>query len=545
MGGGKETGRQKMIGMMYLFLTALLALNVSKEIINAFVVINKGIEETNSNFSMKIASQYAGFESEYNKNPVKAQAYWDKAKQIRAESAKTIAYLTELKARVVAQASDKDQEQYKKYIGKDKNGVDTLVNLMSFDKKDDYDSPTYVLIGSDPAIPSKGPHTAHEMMEKITAYKKILQSACPEDKAMQKRFDDAFSFKPAKNAEGHDEEWALLNFFHCPVVASVAIFSKLQADVKNAESDAIKYLMDRIGADDLKFTKVIPIVRVKSALIGVGDSLVAQIAMGAIDETKSPQILVQGKPVKVSGGVGYLSERPTTPGDQTWKGVIRYEGPSGTTNLDFEIPFKVAASTDAVIDPSAMNVLYVGLDNPINVSVPGADSDKLNINCSNPKVKITKVKTGVYSFKPDGAFANKEEVEVTVSGETTTGGKKGFGGKKFRLKNLPKPEPLIGGKGPSDGSISMGALKDAVSMTAILRDFVFDGVKFNITKFTMVVPGAGGDIPFQSNGPSMTEEMKQQIAKMRPKQRISFTDIQAIGPDKQPKLLGNLSFKIQ
>ncbi|HEX4888147.1 MAG TPA: hypothetical protein VFV37_08885, partial [Luteibaculaceae bacterium] len=220
MGGGKETPRQKMIGMMYLFLTALLALNVSKEIINAFVVINHGIEETNSNFSSKLSSQYAGFKAAYDKNPVKAQKYWDQAQKIKEESKKAVTYLTELKARIVAFSAEKDANLFKKYIGKDANGEDTLVNLKDFDKKDDYDSPTYVLIGGDPASPTKDPFSAYDMIQKLTAYKKVLQNACSDNKAMVKRFEEAFAFKDEKNPDGKMEPWGVYNFFHSPVVAS-------------------------------------------------------------------------------------------------------------------------------------------------------------------------------------------------------------------------------------------------------------------------------------------------------------------------------------
>ncbi|MES2629365.1 MAG: GldM family protein [Bacteroidota bacterium] len=545
MAGGKETGRQKMIGMMYLFLTALLALNVSKEIINAFVVINKGIEETNSNFSSKLSSQYGIFKAELEKNRTKVEPWYNKAEEIRKESAKVMAYLMEIKGRIVATSSDGDQEQWKKYVGKDKNGQDTLVDLMNFDKKDDYDSPTNLLIGSEPATPSTGPHSAVEMVQTIQKFRDVVKKACSDDPGLVKRFDDAFAFKKEVNHDGKEEPWGVLNFYHSPVVASVAVISKLQTDVKNAESDAIEYLLTRIDASALKFTKVVPVVRVKSSLIAVGDSLVAEIAMGAIDETKSPTITVNGQPVPVKGGVGYLSRIQTAGGDQDWKGTITYEGPMGTQSLPFNIPFKVAMSTDAVVDPTAMNVLYPGLENPISVSVPGADSDKLNLTCNNGQIKINKLKGGQYTLVPQGAFPPKSEIEVSVSGETSTGGKRNFGVKKFRIKPLPKPEPLLAGKGPSDGDISIGALKEATKMTAVLRDFVFEGVKYEITGFTLIVPAAGGDIPFYSTSGEITAQMKDQISKMRAKQRVTFNEIKAVGPDKVVKLLPPLSFKLK
>lgn len=534
-----------MIGMMYLFLTALLALNVSKEIINAFVIINKGIEETNSNFSSKLSSQYAIFKGAYDKNPGKAQAYWDAAQKVRAEAAKTIAYLTELKGRMVAQSEDGDQDQYKTYVGKDRNGEDTLVRLDGLSKKDDFDSPTYLLVGSDPSSPSDKPFSGLDMVKTVTNFKNVLKQACAGNPDIGKRFDESFAFKPGIDPYGKEEPWVVLNFYHNPVVASIAVLSKVQADVKNAESEAIEYLLSKIDASDIKISKIVPVVSVKSNFIAVGDSLVAQISVGAIDTTKDPIITVQGRAVKMRGGIGYLSERPTSLGEQVWKGIIKYETPAGPVDLPFEIPFKVAASTDAVVDPTAMNVLYPGLENPIAVSVPGADSDNLILSSNSSKIRIVKVKSGQYNIIPEGTFAPREEVVISVSGKTSTGGSRNFGTKKFRIKPLPKPEALFAGKGPSDNDVSMGALKDASRMTAILRDFVFDGVKYKIVSFTLTVPAAGGDIPFNSNSDELTPAMKEQIGKMRAKQKISFTDIKAVGPDRQVKLLNNLTFKIK
>ncbi len=544
MSGGKETPRQKMIGMMYLFLTALLALNISKEVILAFVTINKSLEETNSNYSKKLGGQYELFKAAYDKNPGKAQKYWDKAQTVQKASSEGIAFLMELKARVLAFSEDKDQELYKKYLGKDKNGSDTLMTLHALQKPDDYDSPTHVLIGSDPENPQNGPFTALDLIGKMQKYRDVLKAACSDNPGLLKRLDQTFAFGEGENHEGKTQPWGVLNFYHSPVVASIAFISKIQTDVKNTESEVIEYLLSKIDATDIKISKIIPVVSVKSALIGVGDSLVAQISVGAIDTSKSPIITVQGREVKVRGGVGYLSERPSGTGDQIWKGVIKYDTPTGVQNLDFTIPFKVATSTDAVIDPSAMNVLYIGIDNPVDVAVPGADKDKLVVSSNNGKVSVRKGADGKYQVKPSGTFGPKDVVEISVSGETTTGGRKSFGMKKFRIKSIPDPLPSFGGKSTSDATISMLQLKNSSKISAVLKDFVFDGIEYKVKKFTMSVPSAGGLKELDSNSDIFTTEMKQTVDGMRKGQFLSFVNIKAVGPDGRERSLPTLFFKI-
>ncbi len=545
MSGGKETGRQKMIGMMYLFLTALLALNVSKEIIDAFVIINKGIEVTNSNFYSKIRMQYAIFKSELEKNPGKVKPYFDEAQIIKKEAATVMTYIQELKGRVCSQAQYGTEDKFQEFIGKDQNGQDTLAYMIKFDKKDDYDTPTHMLIGDDTHSPKSGPWSALELKGKLTKFKEVVKKACAKDKEKLKRFDEVFAFKEGYTFDDIKEEWEIINFNHSPVVATIAILSKLQTDVRNSESEALDYLLYEINAASFKFDKLVPLVRVKSSYVAVGDSLVATIGVGAYDESKSPVITVNGQNVPVKDGVGYLNQRPTTVGDQVWKGIIKLEGPKGTETLDFEVPFKVAASSDAVIDPAKMNVFYAGVENPLNVSVAGVDSDNLTVTSSTSKVKIKKAANGTYAAIMDGQFKNNEEVEISVAGKTLTGMQKSFGKKKFRVKNLPQPIALISGRGATDKIITIADLSSASRMVAVLPDFLFDGVKMKVTGFKMVVNAAGGDIGFVSNSEELTTEQKTQIGKMRSKQGIAFQDIKAVGPDGRVQLCPNLTFKIQ
>lgn len=547
MAGGKETPRQKMIGMMYLFLTALLALNVSKEIINAFVVINKGIVETNTNFDSKIKSQYAIFKQELAAKPQRVQQWYDRAEAIRKDTDVLIKYLDEIKLKIVAQSKFSDHSKFKdpSLVAKDsRTGQDTMLNLLYYDKKDDYDAPTHLLIGDEPASPRKGPDSADEIVQKCQKFRDILKNACKENPELGKRFDEAFAFKEELNPEQKKEPWGVLNFYHSPVVASVAIISKLQTDIKNAESTAIEWLLTMISASTIKIDKIVPIVRVKSSLIGIGDSLVAEIGLGAIDASKSPTIMLNGRPVPIRGGTGYFSAIQTSAGEQDWKGTITFDGPDGPETLPYNIPFKVSASTDAVIDPSKMNVFYIGIDNPVDIAVPGVDKDKLIVTSSNPKVSIVKGGDGKYLAKPGPGATPKETVEIMVSGVTSTGGKKNFGKKIFRLKSIPDPLPSFGGKSTSDATISTLQLKNSLKLTAVLKDFVFEGVEYKVKRFTMSVPAAGGLKEYEASSDALSSEMAGVAGNMRKGQFISFVNIKAVGPDGKERSLPNLFFKI-
>ena len=160
MSGAKETPRQKMIGMMYLVLTALLALNISKEVLDGFVKVENSLLQTQSTLSSKIYDTYTALELKYASEPIKVAPFFDEAQSIVQKSDDLVRYITELKARCLSSSSGDFEEQalvnFEKYIGVDENGNDTTLNLAYIRVKDEYQSLTRYMVGADENNPIEG-----------------------------------------------------------------------------------------------------------------------------------------------------------------------------------------------------------------------------------------------------------------------------------------------------------------------------------------------------------------------------------------------------
>ena len=222
MAGGKETPRQKMIGMMYLVLTALLALNVSKEILNAFVVVNEGLQNTNINFQNKNQTTYSAF-AKLMSDP----QYQAKAKPFNERAQKVKKMCDELNKHIL----DLKKELIKETDKTDEKGADTLVEkMMSIASKDNYDIPTHLMIGDDLGTLKSGKWTAKELREKIETLKKNLIALLaegtdgfkllPEEKKKLTTIIDK-SLKTDNTAmeNGVKVGWEGINFYHLPLVA--------------------------------------------------------------------------------------------------------------------------------------------------------------------------------------------------------------------------------------------------------------------------------------------------------------------------------------
>ena len=550
MAGGKETPRQKMIGMMYLVLTALLALNVSKEILEAFVLVNEGLENTTVSFQDKIDVQYNSFQASYEENPTKVTPYWNKALKVQQMANELNSYLNVVKARVMAGTEAGDPAKYEElnYLGKDGRGRDTVIDLALMNSKDNYDATTHLLIGGEANSPIDGEYSALEIQGKLEVYRDLLKETVSGSPELQARFDQVFNFEDTKAKTGEKQSWVVKNFFHQTLAATVTLLSKCQADVKTCESDAISFLMQSVDAASFKFNKLLPVVNTRSSLVALGDSFKADIFLAAFDSTKFPQILYgenednMKNEIKVIDGVGRFGLRPSGVGEKSWKGVIKYETQAGVTDYPFEINYKVS-DADAVIDPSAMNVIYRGIPNPISASVPGADSDELRLSCSVGGVKLTPKGKGKYEITVPASIKARE-ISLSVSAPNPNGDMKPAGTKTFRLKNIPIAEPEFAGKFPSDNVIGRGQLRASDKIRARLKDFVFDGLSAKVVSFTMSYAAGGLTKDLRSNNDQLTSEMKGVIGTMRPGQIISFTNIKVQGADGVVNKAASLTFKI-
>lgn len=558
MAGGKETPRQKMIGMMYLVLTALLALNVSKSILDAFTTINDGLETTTTAFNDKLGVQYDKFLNSYNENKVKYGDAYTKSETLRSQADELVHHIDLIKAKTIA---DTDKKPIEEVMGKDQFGRDTILNLKYLQSKDNYDVNTNIMIGPNSEKPREDDHKdgnnyrAVVLKQMLTDYGTNLKTMVAENPSLVATIDSLFSY-PAflRDASGTKVTWVDLNFNHVPLAATTTLLSKLQADVRNAESDVLGHLFADVDAASYKFTTLKGIVLAPKTYILQNDTFRADVFLAAYDETNLPSITLAPLGTTVdstaqeltdpnatelemgSDGLGKLRLPAKTVGFQHWEGVIKMKKPKGGFEYkNFYVDYEVAVPS-LVVSPTAMNVLYRGIDNPVAISVPGIPQESLRATIS----------TGTLSKKSDGTYIAKvksgKEAVVSVSAEVD-GKSKSMGTFLFRLKSVPDPVAKFAGKTAIDGTIKKSALKAALGVRADLKDFVFD-LNYPIKSFDLTVISGSNVKTLKSNNNKLTQDMKDLLKQTRKNATVVIEKIKANAPDGTVRPLGSISLRV-
>mgnify|MGYP004650401099 FL=1 len=524
-----ETPRQRMISMMYLVYTAMLALNVSAEILQAFVTVGDSMEVTNKLLLGKAESTYIMFENSYKQDPGKVGENWAKAQEVRAKTKEIINYIDNIKYElfVAVEGTPGGVKEAKKLL--DAKGFDAVV------KKDEYSTPTnYFLEGSEDG--SKG--KAIELRKKIETYQKDMLTYASGSfknalKNMQIKTEGSF-----KNAAGQTLNWQMYNFFHTITLADMVLLNKFKSEIQNAELDLVNHLYSAVSADDFKFNTVIAKVIPKSTYIIQGGQYEAEVFVAAYDSRSELTGEVRGQQYVGDSGMLKLKFGAGAIGPQKYNGTLYVKKESGAVPYDFQGEYFVAAPS-ATISPTKMNVLYIGVENPISVSVPGANSKDVNVSATGAGISLRKIKDGEYvaTVKSQG----KASINVTAN----MGGKNmNMGTMDFRCKVIPKPTAMVGtytgGRIPKESLLTQGGLR--VSMEGF--DFP---VRYTVTSFTMAF-NTGGDAqaPIQATGSQFTAEMKAKLAKLRRGNKVYIENIRAKGPDGE-KAVGNpqMIFTIQ
>lgn len=554
MGGGKLPPRQKMIGMMYLVLTALLALNVSKSILDAFVIINNGLERTKTNFADKNASDYAAFERAYNENKIKVGPYYQKAQTIKKLADDIVSYIDKMKVEIIKQTEGIPEN---KIIGKDQFGRDTIIDMKWINAKDNYDVPTHVLIGDDPAKPKSGELTANALRKKLEDFKNQALQILGNDpgaKAIVAAINQTYDFSDKRDASGTLHNWESYYFDHVPLAATVSILTKMQTDVRNTESDIVKYLLSSVDASSFKFNKLAPAVIANSNYVLLGDTFRAEVFLAAFDTTQSPLIYVGTEidttnpaDLKMKGvydslpitpdGKGLLKLAAKSEGEYTYKGIIHFKAPGGKIlKFPWKTTFQVAKPA-ATIAATKMNVFYIGVDNPVSISAPGVPADKLKPSISGGGGSISKKgNEWIVRVKQPGTC------RVIVNADVQ-GGTKKMGEMEFRVKRIPNPVPYVGGKTGSD-NISLAQLKATSGIIAKMENFDFEvSVTVNSFLFSTVVNGVLIEEPVTGN--RFNSKVESLINQAKRNQKVYFEKIMVRMPDGTVRELPPISLKIQ
>lgn len=541
MAGGKETPRQKMIGMMYLVLTALLAMNVSKDILNAFVTINESLVKTNANFDAKNDVTSNAFEIALLNDERKTKQFYNAAKSIRSKAKDIDKFIIELKSELF------------QHVDKLEKATADTIQLARFGSKDNYDAPTHYLIGDDP---EKATGKAVELKEKITNFRKDILGLI---KASVKKPGAAASFEQGLGLktdrvyslfEEMEVSWENNLFYHVPLAAVIAHLSRIQNEVKNCEGDAINMLYSEISASDFKFDTLAAKVVAPTSYVLTGNEYTADIFVAAFSTTQNPQIWlgevdsvtnkikgpVDSNTVKVSRGIGTYTIKTGGEGLQKYSGLIRVKSPDNSyKSYPFTSSYMVARPA-ASVSPDKMNVFYIGVDNPVTITAAGVAPSDLSPSITGGS--LTKASgPGQYVVRVSGGTLATVNVGAKISGNNQN-----MGSFKFRVKRVPDPVAYFAGK-KGDDKIGKGELLVTQGVMAKLENFDFD-LKFDIKSFDITMSAGGGIATASSNSNRITSEQANLLKNAKTGTRVFIENVRAMGPDGVMRKIPGVNLKV-
>lgn len=560
MSGAKETPRQKMISMMYLVLTALLALNVSVEVLDAFTTVNEGLETSNESVERKIEDYYKTFEDQYNKHPEKTADLWNSAKEIRTKTDELINFIeNDIKLQLLLTNNGVTKEEILNPKNEDEvvilnpekadpeknRRIFYKINFENIDGKDKHDNVTNFMIIQE---------NASVLRSKISEYRQYIISTIEEITPITnyENYVGLDTEKEFYNSNGEAVDWENKYFYHIIPPAAFSVLNEIIGEIQTTEFDAITELFKRIGAADYKFNSLEAKVFPKTTYVLQGQDYEAEIfiaasdttrkfdakyAKGVKDFTKANSSSVQ----KVSSKNGIVSIKiPTTQeGVHSFAGIVEMADPE--TGEIVPYPFQssyTVAPPSATVAPTQMMILYQGLKNPISVSAPGISNDNINVSIS--KGKIEKDAQGLYWVE-----VNAGDKNTTITATTNINNKEVvLGTYEFRVKRVPSPEAKIGGL--SSGKIGKDELQASGGIIPDMGDFEFGDFQYNIVSYTLATI-SGGDYKTSGTikGGRFNQEVNDMIKAARKGQKLFFENIQAKGPDGAIRTLNPINIEIK
>jgi gliding motility-associated protein GldM len=525
MAGGNISPRQKMINMMYLVLTALLALNVSAEILKAFHLVEQSLDKSAQNIETKNAATMKAIDKYHTEFPTDSNGnvVWKNAKAARDIAKELVDYIEELKTRVIAGAEGRKE---------DSNG-DGRTEDEELTKADDIENHANLLINN---------KEGEKLRAKINETRDKLIALVPKDKQASINSD---LVTQDYVQEGQNKTWESVMFEHSPAAAVVTLLTKFQGDVKNTEAQVLDILKASISDADFTFDKLEPkVIPNNGTYITLGSEYSADIFVAASSSKQEASIMVNGKQIPVEGGVGKYKVVPTTEGEIKYKGVITAKKPNGQIE---EFPFEqsfTALKPMAVISATKMNVVYIGLQNPISVSVPGYSSKEVQVSL-NPSSAGT--------LKPDpqtpGGYLlevnrTASTLSVVASVKTKDGKVKQMGEQKYRVKVIPDPVPALGMI--EGGKTASAQLKGQNVIRAALKNFAFEGINYVPYEFTFIVTSKR-TAPFYAvgQGQMLTPAMQAALNKAEKGDQVLVSSIKVKGPDGVRQLPGGVIIDVQ
>ncbi|WP_121352552.1 type IX secretion system motor protein PorM/GldM [Flavisolibacter nicotianae] len=506
--------RQKMINLMYLVLTALLALNVSAEILNAFKTVDNSLDKTNNTVNISTENIMESFRNKLSDptSKAKAEIWYPKAQQAQQLTSALYNDIEKLRNEIL-KAADFDPARKKD----------------STYKEDNQDIPTRIMIKE-----GKG----KELQQKLAAYRAAMVNLVAPDKKAE--FEKSLQVDPSmpRNLKGGNKTWEDAYFHMVPTVAALTILRKFENDVKTTENRVISHLHEQVGKVEVIFDAFEAIVGQNSKYLMPGQDLEITAGLGAFSKSKLPTISIGGSNVSLNEkGMAVYKVAAGTIGNHSVPVTVSFTDQDGKAQTrTFNVEYTVGQS-NASIALDKMNVLYIGVDNPVSVAASGGGDDKVAVSISGGGGAISKIGAGKYNVR---VSSPTEDCIITVSVDG-----KVAGSSRFRVRPIPAPVGTVGGFASGD-NVNAGAFRAQAGVGAYIKDFPFD-IQYDVVSYSISVDNDEGDIETADvQGVYFNSRAKQIINQYaKPGRTVTVDGLRAKGPDGRTFKIPSLVYYIK
>lgn len=492
--------RQKMINLMYIVLMAMLALNVSSDVLKGFTLIGYSLKRTTDNAMKENQTLYADFAEQLKANPTKVKPWYDKAMQLKGMSDSLYNLAGTLRQAIARECDGK--------LG----DPDNLQN------KEDLEAASRIMLA-----PSTG--QGQKLYEAIVSFRQRILAYFA-DPRQQAIVASNLTTDVPKNEDNVGKDWPHYMFEEMPSIAAVTMLAKLQSDVRKAENEAIHTLLSNIDLKDIRVNELNAYVSAEATTLYPGETFRSKIFMAAVDTTQRPEIYVNGRRIADGGNYSFTAG---SPGQYSFSGYILMPNATGEIiRRPFTQKYNVIAPPQgATVAADLMNVLYAGFDNPISVTAAGIPASQVQLSMTGGTLASTG--PGKYTARPAQVGSN---VTFNVSG-TVNGRQQNMGAFTFQVRKLPDPTAFIqvGNDRFKGGRIAKGSIIGATVLGAAIDDGLLN-IPFKVLSFETVFADRMGNFrPEPSSGSHFTENQRNLMRELRRGQRFYISKVQAVGPD--------------
>ena len=501
-----------MINLMYVVLMAMLALNVSTEVLNGFSIVEESLNRTTGNATKENLAIYEDFDAQMKANPQKVKMWYDRAQRVRQMSDSLYNLAADLKLAIVQEADGKNGDP------------------QNIRNKEDLEAANQVML-------SLSGGRGKELYDAINSFRQRMLKMVTDEKQKQIIASNLTTEIP-KDAHAMGKNWQEYMFESMPAAAAVTLLSKLQSDVRYAEGEVLHTLVQNIDVKDIRVNALEAFVIPNSQTIVRGDKFSAHIVMAAVDTTQVPDIYIGNQKVTLQNN---LYERICgATGDFTLAGYLETVNGNGEkVRRDFSQKYTVV-DPSATVSADLMNMLYAGYNNPISVSVPGVPLTKVQASMTNGTLQP--VGPGKYIARPAKIGEN---ATITVV-STNTGRPQQMGQYTFRVRKLPDPTPYISMKDEhgnptryKGGGLAKSQLIAADAIGAAIDDGILD-IAFRVQSFeTVFFDNMGNAVPMASDGAAFSGRQKETFRKLARNRRFYVSRVTVVGPDGLTRTLQN------